>query len=84
MRKAEIETGGVYIARVSNKITRVRVDAIRTVTKQSRNYLGNTTYKDSTVYEVTNLATGRQITFRSATKFRGKAKPDLASPTDIR
>lgn len=82
MKKTEIELGGVYLARVSSKITRVRVDAIRTVTKQSRNYLGNPSYRDSTVYDVTNLATGRQITFRSATKFRGKAKPDLANPTD--
>lgn len=79
MRKSEIETGGIYIAKVSGKITRVRVDAIRTVTKQSRNYLGNTTYKDSTVYDVTNLTTGRKTSFRSATKFRGKAKTDLAS-----
>ena len=74
MKKAEIKVGGVYIAKVSGKLTTVRVDAIQTVTKQSRNYLGNATYKDSTAYDVTNLRTGRTTTFRSAAKFRSEAK----------
>lgn len=62
MLQKDIKVGGVYVAKVSNKITRVRVDNIRTV--QGRGL------KMATRYDVTNLATGRTTTFRSASKFR--------------
>lgn len=65
MKTNEIKVGGVYVAKVSGKLTNVRVDAIRT--RQS-GY--GSTARDQTVYDVTNLATGRKTTFRSAAKFR--------------
>ena len=62
MKKNEIVVGGLYRAKVSNKIVTVRVDMIRQRTGFND--------RDSTVYDVTNLVTGRETTFRSAAKFR--------------
>lgn len=71
MKKAQIKVGGIYVAKVSGKLTRVRVDAIRDVSRQrGYDYAGKLVYVDSQVYDVTNLATGRKTTFRSASKFR--------------
>lgn len=62
MLKREIKVGGRYGARVSGKFVSVRVDAIReTFTSRA---------SGATVYDVTNLSTGRKLTFRSAQKFR--------------
>lgn len=69
MKKAEIKKGGLYTARVSGRFVTVRVDAIRA-------RAGYGSIKDATVYDVTNLATGRRTTFRSAAKFRGVAAPE--------
>lgn len=60
MKAKEIELGGVYQAKVNNKLTKVRVDVI------------NEGYDGKTRYHVTNLATGRVTTFRSAAKFRSR------------
>lgn len=65
MLKSEIQTGGVYFARVSRNVVRVRVDLIRTGAWPSG--------RASTVYDVTNLDTGRTTRFRSAARFRGPA-----------
>lgn len=71
MKAAEIEVGGKYVAKVSNKLVVVRVDGTRTVSKYIRNnYSGQSVYSDSTVYDVTNTVTGRKTVFRSAAKFR--------------
>ncbi len=64
MRKHEIEVGKYYIAKVSGKLTTVRVDGICGAT-----HFG----KLQTVYNVTNLSTGRKTTFRSARRFRLEA-----------
>lgn len=71
MRKHEIKIGGVYTARVSGRLTTVRVEAIR-----ERGY--GTTIRNMPYYDVTNLATGRRLTFRSAAKFR---KEDTRRPS---
>lgn len=68
MKKNEIKTGETYRAKVSGKITTVRVNTIR----HSRGYGPNS--RDTTVYDVTNLATGRTTTFRSAAKFHNVVK----------
>lgn len=76
MKKHEISVGGHYLAKVSGRVVTVRVDAVREVSKYRRNnYSGESVYGSAAVYDVTNLATGRRTTFRSAAKFRGKAKP---------
>ncbi len=60
MKKAEIKRGGLYLAKVNGVVRTVRVDSIREVGTRI-------------AYDVTNLATGRTTTFRSAAKFRGVA-----------
>lgn len=74
MKAKEIKVGGRYVAKVSNKLVTVRVDAIREVAGHvsAGSYLGWTQRRvaDKVVYDVTNLTTGRKTTFRSAAKFR--------------
>lgn len=62
MKSSEIQKGKRYTAKVSGKLTTVRVDEIRERTTWSGKW--------STVYDVTNLSTGRKTTFRSAARFR--------------
>jgi len=75
MKKSEIRVGGCYIAKINNKLTTVRVDTLREQSHNSRT---------TTVYDVTNLTTGRSTTFRSAARFRrpaarhGSATPSLS------
>lgn len=66
MTRKEIKVGGHYIAKVSGNLTTVRVDAI----EERTDWKG----RADTVYRVTNLATGRHTTFRSAAKFRRQVK----------
>lgn len=63
MKKNEIKVGGLYAAKVSGRNVAVRVDAVRAASKEG------------TFYDVTNLTTGRKITFRSAAKFQREVKP---------
>lgn len=65
MKKKDIESGKHYIAKVSERETVVRVDEIR---------IGGSVYGNRvTLFDVTNLRTGRTTTFRSALKFRREA-----------
>ena len=66
MTKDKIQVGCHYVAKIGDKLTTVRVDKIET---------GYGDNGDCTEYSVTNLRTGRKITFRSAAKFRAKADP---------
>lgn len=66
MKQNEIKVGGTYLARVSGMIVPVRVDAIR-----ERMAAPYNRPRKAMAYDVTNLATGRKTTFRSAAKFRG-------------
>lgn len=75
MKKNEIQVGGLYTAKVANKVTTVRVDAIREMRGLG---MGNPC---NTRWDVTNMVTGRKTTFRSAAKFRGVAKP--IAPTNV-
>ena len=76
MKKADIKVGGLYTARVSGQFVMVRVDTIRETSP-----LGTLTNRHGrikppvTVYDVTNLSTGRKTTFRSAAKFRSEVRP---------
>lgn len=72
MKKSEIEVGGVYEARISGNVVRVRVDEIRQ--RMYGRFVRNVykRYHDRTLFDVTNLKTGRKATFRSAAKFRSK------------
>ena len=74
MKKREIKLGGIYTAKVSGKLTIVRVDQIREES-QCRNVITGriSRYPSITAYDVTNLTTNRKITFRSAAKFRRAA-----------
>lgn len=66
MKKNEIKVDECYLVRVSSKIVTVRVDRI-----DNRPYPG--IYSTHVAYHVTNLSTGKQLVFRSAQKFRGRA-----------
>jgi len=72
MKKVDIQVGGHYRTKVNGRLTTVRVVNIREVTTYRRGFgakPGNTT-----VYDVTNLATGKRTIFRSAQKFIAPAK----------
>lgn len=73
MKRAEIQKGGLYFAKVAGRVTTVRVDTIRPVTRHRRGHYGDTRATGSVCYDVTNLKTGRTTTFRSAAKFRSVA-----------
>ena len=75
MKKNEIRVGGYYTARISGRFVTVRVDAI----SQSGPYFSGAK-REVTVYDVTNLATGRKTTFRSAAKFRSEAREQRQEP----
>ncbi len=66
MKKHKIKVGENYIAKISGKLTTVRVDAIR----ETNSYRAHQPHTPTTRYDVTNLVTGRRTTFRSALKFR--------------
>lgn len=75
MKKNEIRVGGVYVAKVSGKLTKVRVDSISEVEGFRASHLsGMRSRRDSTSYSVTNLTTKRTTSFRSASKFRQEVK----------
>jgi DNA helicase-2/ATP-dependent DNA helicase PcrA len=68
MKAKEIVIGKLYRAKVSDKITVVRVDSIEeSTTGKSR-------------YHVTNTATGRKTVFRSAMKFREQVPDPTPAP----
>ena len=69
MKKSEIQIGCCYLAKVSGRLTTVRVDDI--VPPCPPHEVGY----HGTRYSVTNLATGRKLTFRSAAKFRRPINP---------
>ena len=71
MKLKDIKVGGHYLAKVSGKLTTVRVEDIRQV-RTWNNW-------DKTRIDVTNLATGRKSTFRSAAKLR-KEIPARGTP----
>lgn len=56
MRANDVIEGGVYVARISGKLTEVKVNRI--------------CKERTTHYIVTNLATGRRVVFKSARRFR--------------
>lgn len=74
MLKKQISVGGIYRAMVSGVLCDVRVDKIRKDNRvgggaRRRGQLSEGTY---TVYDVTNLRTGRALVFNSAMKFRNE------------
>lgn len=75
MKKADIQVGKYYRARVSDKIVTVRVDRIEDRPAYK------TYAKGGTHYKCTNLSTGRKVTFRSAARFRKEVPaPTAKSP----
>ncbi len=72
MKANEIQIGGRYTAKVSGNLTTVRVDAIRDYFAEVFGRVG----RNEKRYDVTNLTTGRRITFRSAAKFRSRVLTD--------
>jgi superfamily I DNA/RNA helicase len=69
MKADQIQVGGTYQAKVNNKLTTVRVDAIDETSSGTR-------------YHVTNLSTNRKTIFKSAAKFRSLEGEQRPNPTD--
>lgn len=67
MKQADIKKGELYIAKVNNKLTTVKVVEIR-----------DTGFPKGISYRVLNIATGRETLFKSAAKFRGIAPRPLS------
>jgi hypothetical protein len=65
MKKSEVKIGGVYTAKVTNKIVQVRIEA------ESR-YGG---------WDATNLETGKKVRIQSAARLRGEASTTAAEPS---
>jgi len=63
MTKNEVKIGGVYIAKVTNKLVQVRIDA------ESR-YGG---------WDATNMATGKKVRVKSPVRLRAAVKGDVAA-----
>lgn len=72
MRHADLTEGGIYAAKISGRIVPVRIDSIVERWEPASGWARSTRARGRTVYRygVTNLATGRKTTFRSAQKFR--------------
>ena len=82
MKSSDITVGGYYKAKISGNLVTVRVDAIREATTGYRGkdyYTGRVKVTERTVYDVTNLSTNRQTTFRSAAKFRSVSRAPSVS-----
>ena len=63
MKKSEVKIGGVYTAKVTNKVVQVRIDA------ESR-YGG---------WDATNLATGKKVRIKSPARLRAAVGGDGAA-----
>jgi hypothetical protein len=65
MKKSEVKIGGTYIAKVTNKVVQVRIDA------ESR-YGG---------WDAVNLETGKKVRIQSPARLRGEAEATATEPT---
>jgi len=72
MKKADIEVGAVYLARVSGTLQRVRITRkIETTARTYSSYCGGPDqFRNVTRWEAKNLATGRAIIIKSAQRLR--------------
>ena len=66
MKKNEVKTGGLYVARVSDKLVPVRIDSAHT----------------KGGWNATNTATGKRIRIKSAQRLRGPAGKKAAAAKD--
>ncbi len=66
MKLKDVEIGGRYLAKISGKLTTVRVVEIR----EASSYASG---RSRTIIEAVNESTGRRITLRSAQRLRKPA-----------
>lgn len=73
MRRSEVKVGNVYMARVSGRLVRVRVDADRGTKRSSngRSFMGPVERETHAGYDVTNLVTNRKLHITA-----GRLRPD--------
>ena len=74
MLKSEVVVGRQYRARIGGNIVTVRIDEVVETPgyKATSLYSGRRTTPAKTKWLATNLATGRQITIKSAAKLRAE------------
>ena len=61
MKNSEVVIGGVFVAKISNKLVRVRIDREISLVGLRTNRKG---------WQATNLTTGRQVMIKSGAKLR--------------
>lgn len=64
MKKSEVKVGGVYTAKVNNRLVEVRIDSIKKASLSGRDH-----------YDCTNLTTRRKVIIKSPAKFRKEVTP---------
>jgi hypothetical protein len=74
MKKSEVKVGAYYTAKVSGRLTVVRVDAVRERPTYLNPLIQTRVRQARLLYDVTNVVTGRHATFHSAGRFRGPAE----------
>lgn len=62
MKKEDVKVGGIYVAKVTDKLVDVRIDSVHS----------------RTGWNATNTKTGRRVHIKSAQRLRGPAKADKA------
>jgi len=67
MKKTDVKIGGVYTAKVTDKLVPARIDA----------------ENPHSGWDATNLATGKRIRIKSAQRLRGEVKGDGAKPGEV-
>jgi hypothetical protein len=71
MLKKDVVVGQVYVAKISGKLTRVRIDSeVESRTIGEGGYSGRPKRKIGGGWMATNLNTGRQVRIKSAAKLR--------------
>ncbi len=73
MKLTDVQVGGRYLAKVSQKLTTVRIVAIREVSPSLYS-------RAKTRIDAINEATGRTIILRSAQRLRCPARPQEVQP----
>ena len=71
MKKAEIQIGKSYVAKVSGVLAIVRIVGIREIPPASWSSTGSW----RTIFDAVNVSTGRKVTIRSAARLRREADP---------
>jgi hypothetical protein len=78
MKKAQVSIGEHYVAKISGRLTVVRLDSINNIWRhngRSQRFNG---------WKATNMRTGREVAIRSAAKLRSRVTEHQLAQTNMR